>query len=135
MIRRPPRSTLFPYTTLFRSRNQDGGNFVAEVNSPFSLPVTAIGPTALAEGILRNTSSSGTSASQTPDLVVANAESNNVTVLLSSLDSSGNLLLKEATGSPYTVGNSPSSIVLADFNGDGNLDFAVANEGDRKSVV
>src|SRR5260370_22324043 len=24
MIRRPPRSTLFPYTTLFRSRWQDG---------------------------------------------------------------------------------------------------------------
>src|SRR5690242_494475 len=24
MIRRPPRSTLFPYTTLFRSRNVDG---------------------------------------------------------------------------------------------------------------
>src|SRR5882672_900990 len=111
-------------------RNQDSGNFVAEVNSPFSLPVTAIGPAALAEGILRNKSSSGTNASQTPDLVVANAESNNVTVLLSSLDSSGNLLLKEAIGSPYTMGNSLSSIVLADFNGDGNLDFAVANEGD-----
>src|SRR5436190_17113185 len=25
MIRRPPRSTLFPYTTLFRSRHVDGG--------------------------------------------------------------------------------------------------------------
>src|SRR3712207_7917714 len=25
MIRRPPRSTLFPYTTLFRSRFQHGG--------------------------------------------------------------------------------------------------------------
>src|ERR1044072_2952542 len=25
MIRRPPRSTLFPYTTLFRSLNDDGG--------------------------------------------------------------------------------------------------------------
>src|SRR3712207_8979233 len=25
MIRRPPRSTLFPYTTLFRSSNQHGG--------------------------------------------------------------------------------------------------------------
>src|SRR2546425_7212588 len=25
MIRRPPRSTLFPYTTLFRSRPQPGG--------------------------------------------------------------------------------------------------------------
>src|SRR5689334_24854905 len=24
MIRRPPRSTLFPYTTLFRSANRDG---------------------------------------------------------------------------------------------------------------
>src|SRR3712207_8897336 len=26
MIRRPPRSTLFPYTTLFRSRGGDEGN-------------------------------------------------------------------------------------------------------------
>src|SRR5438093_7654156 len=26
MIRRPPRSTLFPYTTLFRSGGFDGGN-------------------------------------------------------------------------------------------------------------
>src|SRR2546427_8882511 len=26
MIRRPPRSTLFPYTTLFRSRERFGGN-------------------------------------------------------------------------------------------------------------
>src|SRR3712207_8236774 len=26
MIRRPPRSTLFPYTTLFRSINQDGSH-------------------------------------------------------------------------------------------------------------
>src|SRR5690242_21334001 len=25
MIRRPPRSTLFPYTTLFRSEGSDGG--------------------------------------------------------------------------------------------------------------
>src|SRR2546422_7778402 len=25
MIRRPPRSTLFPYTTLFRSRPREGG--------------------------------------------------------------------------------------------------------------
>src|SRR5690348_18207292 len=26
MIRRPPRSTLFPYTTLFRSHLEDGGD-------------------------------------------------------------------------------------------------------------
>src|SRR5256885_5606145 len=32
MIRRPPRSTLFPYTTLFRSafRRRDGGREVAD---------------------------------------------------------------------------------------------------------
>src|SRR5258707_6896652 len=31
MIRRPPRSTLFPYTTLFRS-NQPSGKYVASVD-------------------------------------------------------------------------------------------------------
>src|SRR3712207_8830115 len=30
MIRRPPRSTLFPYTTLFRSRNLDKGERLAQ---------------------------------------------------------------------------------------------------------
>src|SRR5690349_24016319 len=29
MIRRPPRSTLFPYTTLFRSHHRFGGNRLA----------------------------------------------------------------------------------------------------------
>src|SRR5215217_6271072 len=33
MIRRPPRSTLFPYTTLFRSVH-DGGNRAAAVRHP-----------------------------------------------------------------------------------------------------
>src|SRR5260370_30317554 len=31
MIRRPPRSTLFPYTTLFRSRNLHGNNILYQV--------------------------------------------------------------------------------------------------------
>src|ERR1035441_11059935 len=30
MIRRPPRSTLFPYTTLFRSTNSDAGLDLAQ---------------------------------------------------------------------------------------------------------
>src|SRR2546425_5966064 len=30
MIRRPPRSTLFPYTTLFRSRLGGGGGFIEQ---------------------------------------------------------------------------------------------------------
>src|SRR2546422_4677834 len=48
MIRRPPRSTLFPYTTLFRSRGRpapqvtiesDRGNVVVEV-LPLEAPLT-----------------------------------------------------------------------------------------------
>src|SRR2546425_5048393 len=31
MMRRPPRSTLFPYTTLFRSVNVNGGTFPTAV--------------------------------------------------------------------------------------------------------
>src|SRR6266702_8252678 len=38
MIRRPPRSTLFPYTTLFRSRRQDrDARFVVRVGSEFAV--------------------------------------------------------------------------------------------------
>src|SRR3712207_7638861 len=31
MIRRPPRSTLFPYTTLFRSREEEGRRFNRQI--------------------------------------------------------------------------------------------------------
>src|SRR2546427_4148207 len=34
MIRRPPRSTLFPYTTLFRSRESGGDQLCAAVERP-----------------------------------------------------------------------------------------------------
>src|SRR5690349_22154416 len=34
MIRRPPRSTLFPYTTLFRSSAASGGSPAAAITSP-----------------------------------------------------------------------------------------------------
>src|SRR5256885_16088736 len=39
MIRRPPRSTLFPYTTLFRSEQAEGGTlFLDEIGDmPFDL--------------------------------------------------------------------------------------------------
>src|SRR3712207_7921704 len=33
MIRRPPRSTLFPYTTLFRSQGDDGGESADAVHA------------------------------------------------------------------------------------------------------
>src|SRR3712207_6847322 len=34
MIRRPPRSTLFPYTTLFRSYEQDGASGASNPKGP-----------------------------------------------------------------------------------------------------
>src|SRR3712207_7091882 len=39
MIRRPPRSTLFPYTTLFRSPGDGGGLVTADVLQPTHVPL------------------------------------------------------------------------------------------------
>ena len=58
------------------------------------------------------------------DLGVANNSDGTMTVLLGS----GNGSFSVATGSPVTVGSDPTSIALGDFNGDGKLDLAVANE-------
>lgn len=112
--------------------NQDSGNFVAQANSPFVLAKTETGPVALASGAFGNTVVNSTGVTVTPiDLVIANSTSNNVTVLLGNGDGT----FKEAAGSPYTVGTDPSAVVVADFNGDGNLDFAVANKGDNTISV
>src|SRR3712207_1917451 len=60
MIRRPPRSTLFPYTTLFRSK----AVHLLELCNTFGLPVVSlvdtpgmmVGPEAEATGLVRHTS-------------------------------------------------------------------------------
>jgi len=108
--------------------NQDSGNFVAATNSPFKLASTETGPSAIATATFGNTftTSSGVTV-LAPDLVIANSTSNNVTILLGNGDGT----FQEATGSPYAVGKNPSSVLVADFNGDGNSDFAVANKDDN----
>ena len=108
--------------------NQDNGNFTAATNSPFKLASTETGPSAIAAATFGNTftTSSGVTT-LAPDLVVANSSSNNVTILLGNGDGT----FQEATGSPYAAGKNPSSVVVADFNGDGDLDFAVANKDDN----
>src|SRR3712207_8358070 len=47
MIRRPPRSTLFPYTTLFRSRRLQPGFFVRFVDRSLTQEVAVSAPTGL----------------------------------------------------------------------------------------
>src|SRR5438270_3086828 len=42
MFRRPPRSTLFPYTTLFRSQNRAKDNFLATLSHELRTPMTSI---------------------------------------------------------------------------------------------
>jgi Flp pilus assembly secretin CpaC len=112
--------------------NQDKGNFVAQANSPFVLSTRETGPVALASGVFGNTITNSNGVTVSPeDLVVVNSTSNNVAVLLGN----GNGTFTEAAGSPYTVGTNPSAVVVADFNGDGNLDFAVANKGDNTISV
>ena len=107
--------------------NQGSGSFAPATNSPLALAKTETAPSAIAAGIFGNTITSASGVTTpTADLLVANSTSNNVTVLLGNGD--GTFL--EAAGSPYRVGKNPSSVVVADFNGDGNLDFAVANQGD-----
>jgi len=108
--------------------NQNSGNFTAATNSPFVLAKTETGPSAIASAAFGNTITTSTGiTTATEDLVIANSTSNNVTVLFGNGDGT----FQEAPGSPLAVGKNPSSIVAADFNGDGNLDFAVANQGDN----
>src|SRR5687767_15332268 len=45
MIRRPPRSTLFPYTTLFRSRDCPPGRTSSAVSRPGGSPLSRRGRT------------------------------------------------------------------------------------------
>jgi hypothetical protein len=109
--------------------NDNQGNFTQPATSPILLGKNETGPAAIAAASLRTP----TTAVPTPaaDLVIANSASNTVSVLLGNGDGT----FTEAPGSPFAVGKQPSAVVIADFNGDGNLDFAVANKGDNSISV
>ena len=107
--------------------NQGNGNFTAATGSPIVLGTNEQGPTAIASNIFRVTDA--THLVQPADLVIANGTSNTVSVLLGSENFDGTFA--ETAGSPFTVGTNPDAVVIADFDGDGFLDFAVANQGDN----
>lgn len=109
--------------------NQGNGNFAQATGSPIALGANEQGPQAIASGVFRLTDA--THLTQPADLVIANAGSNTVSVLLGNGDGT----FVEAAGSPFAVGTQPRAVVAADFNGDGKLDFAVANSGDNSISV
>lgn len=111
--------------------NNDNGNFTVPTGSPIQLGTNEQLPSAIASAIFRATDV--THLAQPADLVIANSGSNTVSVLLGSQSFDGTFT--EAVGSPFAVGTNPSAVVIGDFNGDGNLDFAVANEGDNTISV
>ncbi len=59
------------------------------------------------------------------DVLVANGGGGSVSVYLG--DGKGGFT--QATGSPFTAGQTPADIGIADFNSDGNVDIALAHHG------
>src|SRR5258708_27237902 len=73
MIRRPPRSTLFPYTTLFRSRGSFGIRGFSEASVAYfgkDLRQLTLPECAYLAGIIRARSEEHTSELQSPDHLV-----------------------------------------------------------------
>lgn len=85
------------------------GAFTQATNSPIAVGKL---PVAIASGDLNNDSK--------PDLAVLNQTDNTITVLLGNGDGT----FTAATNSPLATGQAPTSITIADFNADGNLDIA-----------
>ena len=63
------------------------------------------------------------------DLAVSGTTASGNAVIILQGDGTG--AFSNVTPSGIAVGNGPSSVVTGDFNGDGNLDFAVANKTDN----
>ena len=96
------------------------GGFTPASGSPFA---TGAGPQALATGDFNGDG--------ILDLAVANPDGNNVTELLGN----GSGGFAAASASPFVAGTKPIAIKVADFNGDGILDIAVANAGSNNVTI
>jgi hypothetical protein len=111
-------------------RGVGDGTFTEFPASPFLLNTSGVaetGPIAMVSGTFRE--------GDTADLAVVNQTSNNVSILLNTIDTNGNITLTEAPNSPITVGTSPLAIATGDLNADGVGDLAVVNQGDNSVTI
>ncbi len=93
------------------------GNGDGTFGAPISIPVGS-GPDSIVAADFNNDGKI--------DLAIANYGDGTITLLLGNGDGT----FTQAAGSPYTVGQYPYQLAVADFNGDGKLDLATANLAD-----
>src|SRR5712664_3372802 len=122
--------------SLFRGHGD--GTFTEFPGSPFKLTntttISETAPVAMVSANFRNRTNIFNGGSLV-DLAVANQGSNNVTILLSSVDQNLNVTLTEAPNSPISVGTTPVAIATGDLNADGVPDLAVVNQGSATVTV
>jgi Flp pilus assembly secretin CpaC len=121
--------------TLSLFRGNGDGTFTKFPASPFLLtntaPIAETDPVAMVSGFFGN----AVNQSNEQDLAIVNKTSNNVTILLTIVDSNGNVTFAEAPGSPIAVGASPVALATGDFNADGVADLTVVNQQDNTISV
>ena len=122
--------------SLFRGNGD--GTFTEFPGSPFKLTntttISETAPVAMVSANFRNRTNIF-NGGPLVDLAVANQGSNNVTILLSSVDQNLNVTLTEAPNSPISVGTTPVAIATGDLNADGVPDLAVVNQGSATVTV
>jgi len=125
----------FTDNTITLLRGNGDGTFTQFPASPFALNNTTqtpeAGPVAMVGGFFGN----AINQTNETDLAIVNKTSNNVTILLNTVDNNQNVTFTEATAGPIPVGNTPVAITTGDFNADGIADLAVVNQVDNTVSV
>lgn len=129
----PIATELGPVSVAVGDFNGDGLPDLAVVNSSNNTVTVLLGSanggfTAAGSPVSVSAGSASVAAWNSSGLAVANAMGNTVSVLESSANGSA---FPAVAGSPFAVGSKPAFAAVADFNGDGVSDLAIANSGDN----